>query len=74
MSNKLQEGFRKISEQNWLNEKFTIEDLHRGRSSPEKVSDVLYDDGKRKSIRKVSATTGLPYSSVRDILVKEMNL
>ena len=66
------------------NEKSAIEDLHRGRSgrprtnltreNVEKVSDVLYDDGKRKSIRKVSATTGLPYSGVRDILVKEMNL
>ena len=80
MSNKLQEGFRKSSEQNWCSEnnetvdkkKSAIEDLHRGRLGPtrtnftrenvEKVSDVLYeyDDGERKSIRKVSATTGLP--------------
>ena len=40
----------------------------------EKVSDVLYDDGRRKSIRNVSATTGLLYSGVRGILVKEINL
>ena len=56
------------------NEKSAIEDLHRGKSGRprnnltheniEKVSDVLYDDGKRKSIHKVSATTGLPYRGV----------
>ena len=57
-------------------------DLHRGRSgrrrtnlsyeNVEKVSDVLYDDGIRKSIHKVSATTGLSSSSVRDILLEAM--
>ena len=66
------------------NEKSAIENLHRERSgrprtnhtreNVEKVSDVLCYDGKRKSIRKVSAITRLPYSGVHDILVKEMNL
>ena len=46
------------------NEKSVIEDLHRGRSgrprtnltreNVKKVSDVLYDDGKRNSIRQLS--------------------
>ena len=35
---------------------------------------MLYNDRKRKTISKVSATTELLYSGVRDILVKEMNL
>ena len=66
------------------NEKSATEDLHRlksgrprtnlTRENVEKVSYVLYDDGKIKTIRKVLATTGLPYSGVCDILVKEINL
>ena len=73
-------GVQKIMRK-W-NEKSAIENLHRGisgrlrtiftRENVEKACDVLYDDGKKNSIRKVSAKTGLPYNGVRDILVKEM--
>ena len=73
-------GVQKIMKKS--NEKSVIEDLHRGRigrprtnltrGNVEKVSDVLYDHGKRKSIREVSAITGLSYSGARDVLVKEI--
>ena len=68
-------GVQKIMRK-W-NEKSAIEDLHRGRSgrprtnltreNVEKVSNVLYDDGKIKSIRKVSVTSRLPYIGVCNI-------
>ena len=76
------DGVQKIMKK-W-NEKSSIEDLHRGNSGRprtnrnpdnfQKVSDGLHHNGKRTSIRKVAASTSLPYSSVRDIMVKDMKL